>query len=54
MKRIALSAPPAWIADQWPDAVMITNRSGVIEYVNPAFEALRDGSKFDPRSRFKP
>jgi two-component system, cell cycle sensor histidine kinase and response regulator CckA len=26
--------------EQSPDAVMVTNREGIIEYVNPAFEAL--------------
>jgi len=29
-----------WSADDSPDAVMITDADGVIEYVNPAFEAL--------------
>jgi diguanylate cyclase (GGDEF)-like protein/PAS domain S-box-containing protein len=32
--------PPAWLVDQWPDAVMLTNGEGVIEYVNAAFEKL--------------
>jgi diguanylate cyclase (GGDEF)-like protein/PAS domain S-box-containing protein len=29
-----------WTAEDVPDAVMITDTDGVIEYVNPAFEAL--------------
>ncbi len=29
-----------WAAEQSPDALMITDSHGVIEYVNPAFEAL--------------
>ena len=29
-----------WTAEDVPDAVMITDADGVIEYVNPAFEAL--------------
>ena len=31
---------PAWLVAEWPDAVMLTSRRGVIEYVNPAFERL--------------
>ena len=29
-----------WTAEDIPDAVMVTDADGVIEYVNPAFEAL--------------
>jgi diguanylate cyclase (GGDEF)-like protein/PAS domain S-box-containing protein len=29
-----------WSAEELPDAVMITDAEGIIEYVNPAFEAL--------------
>ena len=36
---------PPWAVEQWPDAVMIANRAGVIEYVNPAFEALTGYSR---------
>ncbi len=32
--------PPAWVVEQWPDAVMLTDRGGVIRYVNAAFEKL--------------
>jgi len=31
----------AWAASHLPDAVLITDRDGVVEFVNPAFEALR-------------
>ena len=31
---------PAWLAEQWPDAVLLADARGVIEYVNPAFERL--------------
>jgi len=31
---------PAWVAEQWPDAVMLTDAAGRIEYVNAAFERL--------------
>ncbi len=31
---------PRWAAERSPDALMITDANGVIEYVNPAFEAL--------------
>lgn len=31
---------PAWLVREWPDALMLTNAAGVIEYVNPAFERL--------------
>ena len=33
-------SPPAWLISQWPDALMLTDAAGVIEYVNPAFERL--------------
>src|SRR5579859_4070415 len=29
-----------WLARQWPDALLVTDAKGVIEYVNPAFERL--------------
>jgi diguanylate cyclase (GGDEF)-like protein/PAS domain S-box-containing protein len=35
-----MGTPARWSADDLPDAVMITDADGVIEYVNPAFEAL--------------
>jgi diguanylate cyclase (GGDEF)-like protein/PAS domain S-box-containing protein len=35
-----MRAAPAWLANEWPDALMLTSRAGVIEYVNPAFERL--------------
>ncbi|HZQ73854.1 MAG TPA: sensor domain-containing diguanylate cyclase [Burkholderiales bacterium] len=35
-----MATPARWSADLLPDAVMITDADGVIEYVNPAFEAL--------------
>ena len=35
-----MTTPRRWSADDLPDAVMITDADGVIEYVNPAFEAL--------------
>ncbi len=39
-KMKPLAAAPGWLVEQWPDAVMLTDADGVIEYVNPAFEAL--------------
>jgi diguanylate cyclase (GGDEF)-like protein/PAS domain S-box-containing protein len=33
-------ALPAWLAREWPDALMLTDAAGVIQYVNPAFERL--------------
>jgi len=35
-----LRPPPAWLVEQWPDAVMLTDAAGRIEYVNRAFERL--------------
>jgi diguanylate cyclase (GGDEF)-like protein/PAS domain S-box-containing protein len=32
--------PPAWLVEQWPDAVLLTDRDGRIQYVNRAFERL--------------
>ena len=31
---------PAWVREDWPDAVMLTSAAGRIEYVNRAFERL--------------
>jgi diguanylate cyclase (GGDEF)-like protein/PAS domain S-box-containing protein len=41
----------AWIAEECPDAVLITNAEGVIEYVNAAFEALTGYSRLDVLGR---
>ena len=41
----------AWIAEECPDAVLITNADGVIEYVNPAFEALTGYSRLEAVGR---
>ncbi|HEY3074182.1 MAG TPA: diguanylate cyclase [Burkholderiales bacterium] len=40
MRRNVAAALPAWLVEQWPDAVLLTDAKGVIEYVNPAFERL--------------
>lgn len=39
-KRPAAAAFGAALAEQWPDALVVTDAKGVIEYVNPAFEHL--------------
>jgi diguanylate cyclase (GGDEF)-like protein/PAS domain S-box-containing protein len=39
------------VVEQWPDAVMIANRAGIIEYVNPAFEALTGFSRAEVLGR---
>ncbi len=39
-RRPRRTSPPVWVIEQWPDAVMITDAAGVIEYVNAAFEKL--------------
>ena len=39
------------VIEQWPDAVMIANRAGIIEYVNPAFEALTGFSRAEVLGR---
>jgi diguanylate cyclase (GGDEF)-like protein/PAS domain S-box-containing protein len=31
---------PAWVMEQWPDAIVLTDAAGRIEYVNRAFEKL--------------
>ena len=31
---------PSWLAEPWPDALLLTDASGVIQYVNRAFETL--------------
>jgi diguanylate cyclase (GGDEF)-like protein/PAS domain S-box-containing protein len=36
------NALPAWLVEQWPDAVMLTDAKGRIAYVNRAFEALTE------------
>lgn len=38
-KRVA-AAFAGWFAREWPDALLVTDAKGVIEYVNPAFERL--------------
>ncbi len=40
-----------WIAEECPDAVLVTNADGVIEYVNPAFEALTGYSRLEALGR---
>ena len=40
MSRRTAAALPQWVVEQWPDAVMLTNTDGTIEYVNAAFEKL--------------
>jgi len=32
--------PPAWLVEQWPDALLLTDAGGRIQYVNHAFETL--------------
>jgi diguanylate cyclase (GGDEF)-like protein/PAS domain S-box-containing protein len=39
------------VVEQWPDAVLIANRAGIIEYVNPAFEALTGFSRAEVLGR---
>lgn len=39
------SALPAWLVEQWPDAVMLADARGRIAYVNRAFEALTGYSR---------
>lgn len=36
---------PAWLVEQWPDAVMLTDAKGRIAYVNRAFESLTGYSR---------
>jgi diguanylate cyclase (GGDEF)-like protein/PAS domain S-box-containing protein len=40
-----------WIAEQFPDAIAIASVDGVIEYVNPAFEALTGYSRLEALGR---
>lgn len=40
MRKTATKALGAQLVEQWPDAVLLTDAKGVIEYVNPAFERL--------------
>lgn len=41
MKLAPPSQPlPPWLAEPWPDALMLTDATGVIQYVNRAFETL--------------
>src|SRR5690349_13628576 len=40
MRKSVASALSAVLVEQWPDAVLLTDAKGVIEYVNPAFERL--------------
>jgi len=40
-----------WIAEQFPDAIVIASADGVIEYVNPAFEALTGYSRLEALGR---
>lgn len=35
-----MRAVPAWVMEQWPDAIVLTDAAGRIEYVNRAFETL--------------
>ena len=40
MRRTTAAALPARLIEEWPDALLVTDAKGVIEYVNPAFERL--------------
>ena len=40
MARKAGTSVPAWIVEQWPDAVLVADPKGRIAYVNRAFETL--------------
>lgn len=40
-----------WLAEQTSDAVIITDADGVIEYVNPAFEAMTGHARSDALGR---
>ncbi len=40
MRKRAAAAFAGWFAREWPDALLVTDARGVIEYVNPAFERL--------------
>ncbi|MGE5115112.1 MAG: diguanylate cyclase domain-containing protein [Betaproteobacteria bacterium] len=40
MARRAATSVPAWVVEQWPDAVLIADMRGRIAYVNRAFESL--------------
>ena len=39
-KRLAAPILPAWLAEQWPDALVLTDANGVIVYANRAFQRL--------------
>ena len=40
MRRKPRALLPAWLVEQWPDAVMVADAKGRIAYVNRAFETL--------------
>jgi diguanylate cyclase (GGDEF)-like protein/PAS domain S-box-containing protein len=40
VRKPAAAAFGAALVEQWPDALLITDAKGVIEYVNPAYERL--------------
>ena len=40
MKRSRTPAPPAWVLESLPDAIIVANADGSIAYVNRAFEQL--------------
>ncbi|HYL25330.1 MAG TPA: sensor domain-containing diguanylate cyclase [Burkholderiales bacterium] len=40
MRRRVRAPLPASLVEHWPDAVLLADAHGVIEYVNPAFERL--------------
>ena len=42
---------PAWVMEHWPDAIVVTDSSGRIEYVNAAFEKLTGYRRRDALGR---